>query len=204
MGISHGKYDHPIPARIMHQINLVCMFVMVATGFFIHKPNFSLLGIDMNLARYVHFITAFAILLNSVTRIYWSIFGAPRDIKYFLPEKDNKGKLFPMMAYYYFLRKTKPKTSKYNGWQKSTYVLWTIALWFMALTGFAMLWKTNPFWASVVAAFGGLSMIHAIHYLVMWFFVASVLFHIYLVLFDDFKSFLSMFFGIEPEEEEAY
>jgi Ni,Fe-hydrogenase I cytochrome b subunit len=67
-----------------------------------------------------------------------------------------------------------------------------------------MLWKSNPFWASVVGAFGGLAMIHAIHYLVMWFFVASVLFHIYLVLFDDFKSFLSMFFGIKPEEEEAY
>jgi Ni/Fe-hydrogenase 1 B-type cytochrome subunit len=199
-----GKYDHPIPARIMHQVMLVGMVVMVATGFYIHKPNFSLLGMDMNLARYMHFITAFAILLNSVTRIYWSIFGAPQDIKYFLPEKENRGKLFPMMAYYYFLRKTKPKTSKYNGWQKATYVIWTIALWFMALTGFAMLWKSNPFWASVVGAFGGLAMIHAIHYLVMWFFVASVLFHIYLVLFDDFKSFLSMFFGIKPEEEEAY
>ncbi len=199
-----SKYDHPIPARIMHQVMLVGMVVMVATGFYIHKPNFSLLGIDMNLARYMHFITAFAILLNSVTRIYWSIFGAPRDIKYFLPEKENRGKLVPMLAYYYFLRKTKPKTSKYNGWQKATYVVWTIALWFMALTGFAMLWKSNPFWASVVSAFGGLAMIHAIHYLVMWFFVASVLFHIYLVLFDDFKSFLSMFFGIKPEEEEAY
>ena len=197
-------YDHPIPARIMHQVMLVGMVVMVATGFYIHKPNFSLLGIDMNLARYMHLITAFAILLNSVTRIYWSIFGAPRDIKYFMPEKENKGKLIPMMAYYYFLRKTKPKTSKYNGWQKATYVIWTIALWFMALSGFAMLWKTVPFWASIVSLLGGLAMIHAIHYLVMWFFVASVLFHIYLVLFDDFKSFLSMFFGIKSEEEEAF
>lgn len=199
-----GKYDHPIPARIMHHLMLVGMVVMVSTGFYIHKPNFSLFGIDMNLARYAHFITAFIILLNSVTRIYWSIFGAPRDIKYFLPEKENKGKLFSTMAYYYFLRKTKPKTSKYNGWQKATYVIWTFALWFMALTGFAMLWKTNPFWASVVNLFGGLAMIHAIHYLVMWFFVFSVMFHVYIVLFDDFKSFLAMFFGIKPEEEEAY
>jgi len=193
-------YEHPIPARIMHHVNLICLVAMVATGFYIHKPNFSLLGIDMNLARYMHFITAFVILLNSVTRIYWALFGAPRDIKYFMPEKENRGKLFPMMAYYYFLRKTKPRTSKYNGWQKATYVLWTIALWFMALTGFAMLWKTNPFWASVVSLFGGLGMIHAIHYLVMWYFVFTVLFHVYLVFFEDFKSFLHMFFGIKPEE----
>ena len=197
-----GKiYDHPIPARIMHHVNLICIFILAATGFFIHKPNFSLFGIDMHLARYVHFITAFVVLLNSVCRIYWALFGAPRDIKYFMPEKANKGKMFPMMAYYYFLRKTKPTTSKYNGWQKATYVLWTIALWFMALTGFAMLWKTNPFWASVVSAFGGLAMIHAIHYLVMWYFVFTVLFHVYLVFFEDFKSFPNMFFGIKPEEE---
>jgi len=67
-----------------------------------------------------------------------------------------------------------------------------------------MLWKTNPFWASVVSAFGGLSMIHAIHYLVMWFFVFTTLFHVYLAVFEDFKSVLYMFFGIRPEEEEAY
>jgi Ni/Fe-hydrogenase 1 B-type cytochrome subunit len=193
-------YDHPIPARIMHHVHLISLIMLVSTGFFIHKPNFSLVGLDMNMARFLHFCAGFAILLNSVTRVYWSIFGAPRDIKYFMPEKENSGKLFPMMAYYYFLRKTKPATSKYNGWQKATYVIWTIAVWFMALTGFAMLWKTDPFWAGIVATFGGLSMIHAIHYLVMWFFVFTVLFHVYLVLFEDFKSFLQMFFGVKPEE----
>ncbi|MDF1535077.1 MAG: cytochrome b/b6 domain-containing protein [bacterium] len=193
-------YDHPIPARIMHHTHLVSMIVLASTGFFIHKPNFSLAGIDMNMARFLHFVFGFVILLNSVTRVYWAIFGTPRDIKYFMPEKKNRGKLFPYMAYYYFLRKTKPATSKYNGWQKSTYVIWTIAVWFMALTGFAMLWKTDPFWASVVAAFGGLSMIHAIHYLVMWFFMFTILFHVYLSVFEDFKSVLQMFFGIKPEE----
>ncbi len=193
-------YDHPIPARIMHHLHLICMILLISTGFFIHKPNFSLVGIDMSTARFLHFCAGFVILLNSITRVYWAIFGTPRDIKYFMPEKENKGKLFPMMAYYYFLRKTKPSTSKYNGWQKATYVIWTIAVWFMALTGFAMLWKTDPFWASVVAAFGGLSMIHAIHYLVMWFFAFTILFHVYLVLFEDFKSFLQMFFGVKAEE----
>ena len=82
-----ATYDHPIPARIMHHVHLLCIMALASTGFFIHKPNFSLFGIDMNLARYIHFITAFIVLLNSVTRIYWAFFGAPRDIKYFLPEK---------------------------------------------------------------------------------------------------------------------
>ncbi len=201
--MSRRQYHHPIPARIMHHVHLVCIIVLTATGFYIHKPDFSLLGIDMNLARYSHFIAAFVILLNSVTRVYWSLFGAPRDIRYFMPEKENRGKLFPMMAYYYFLRKTKPSTSKYNGWQKATYVIWTLAVWFMAFSGFAMLWKTNPFWASVVAAFGGLAMIHSIHYLVMWFFVFSVFFHVYLAFCEDFPSVLQMFLGIRRQEEEV-
>jgi len=44
-------------------------------------------------------------------------------------------------------------------------------------------------------------MIHAIHYLVMWYFAFTVLFHVYLVFFEDFKSFPHMFFGIKPEED---
>ena len=198
--MAHTKAEHPLTARIMHHLHLVCMLVLVPTGLYIHKPNFNLFGLDMNTARYLHMIFAFVILLNSVVRVYWAFFGKPRDIKYFMPEKENKGQLFPMMAYYYFLRKTKPRTSRYNGWQKSTYVIWTIAVWFMALSGFAMLWKTNAFWAWVVNLFGGLSMIHAIHYLVTWFFVFSVFFHVYLVFFEDFKAFLVMFLGIESED----
>jgi Ni/Fe-hydrogenase 1 B-type cytochrome subunit len=198
--MAHTKAEHPLPARIMHHLHLVCIVVLIPTGFYIHKPNFSLFGLDMSTVRYLHFICAYVILLNSVTRVYWAFFGKPRDIKYFMPEKENRGKLFPMIAYYYFLRKTKPRTSRYNGWQKTTYVLWTIAVWHMALTGFAMFYKTNPFWAWVVNMHGGLSMIHAIHYLVMWFFVVSVLFHIYLILFEDFKSFLVMFLGIDTWE----
>jgi len=195
------EFEHPYPARIMHLVHLVCIILLVATGFYIHKPNFSLFGLDMNMVRFVHFTAGFVILLNSITRVYWAFFGSLRDIRFFMPEKENKGQMIPMMAYYYFLRKTKPRTSKYNGWQKSTYVIWTLATWFMALTGFAMLWKTNAFWAWVVSLFGGLAMIHTIHYLATWFFVFSVLFHVYLVFFEDFKQFPYMFFGIKPEED---
>jgi Ni/Fe-hydrogenase 1 B-type cytochrome subunit len=114
--MAYTKAEHPLPARIMHHTHLVSIIVLIATGFYIHKPDFSLFGLDMKTVINVHLFFAFAILLNSVTRVYWSIFGKPHDIKYFMPEKENKGKLFPMMSYYYFLRKTKPKTSRYNGW----------------------------------------------------------------------------------------
>ena len=198
--MGYTKADHPAPARLMHHIHLVCIIALVATGFFIHKPNFSLFGMSMNMVKKIHFYAAIAIVLNSIVRIYWSIFSSHADIRYFLPEKKNQGTLFPMMAYYYFLRKTKPATSKYNGWQKATYVIWTLVLFFQAITGLAMYWNMKPFWGGIVSAFGGLNNIHAVHYLVQWFFIASVIFHVYLVIFEDFKSFLLMFFGIESEE----
>lgn len=186
----------------MHHVHLVCMIFLVATGFYIHRPDFSLFGVDMNLARTVHIYAAFIILLNSVTRVYWALFGNKRDIKYFMPEKENRGTMIPMMVYYYFLRKTKPKTSKYNTWQKATYVIWTVVLWFQAIAGFALLWRYKPFWGSLNNMVGGLANMHAIHYLVMWFFIFTSFFHLYLVLAEDFKAFMLMFFGIESEEAE--
>ncbi len=199
--MSHTKEGHPLPGRIMHYVNLLSMVLLVATGFFIHKPNFSLFGLDMNTARYLHFIFGFVLMLNALVRVYWAIFGKPRDIRNFLPERENKGTLFPIAAYYLFLRKTHPATSKYNPLQKITYISWAVAILFMGITGFAMLWKTNPFWAWVVEVFGGLNMIHVVHYLLTWFFVVTVLIHAYLSVFEDFRAFLLMFFGIELEED---
>ncbi len=71
------KADYPIPLRATHQINLLCLIALVATGFYIHKPNFSLFGISMDLARKVHFYAGFIITLNLIVRFYWALFGFP-------------------------------------------------------------------------------------------------------------------------------
>ena len=79
--MAHTKAEHPLPARIMHGVHLACLLVLVPTGLYIHKPNFSLFGLDMNLAKQLHYSFAFFILLNSVVRVYWAFFGKPRDIR---------------------------------------------------------------------------------------------------------------------------
>ncbi len=194
----YTKADYPAPARLMHTINLLCLLALGATGFFIHKPTFSLLGVTMNTARYIHVIAGFMIALNLFYRFYWSIFGGPRDITSFLPDKENSGKLFPLISYYLFMRKTQPKTAKYNPMQKATYNFWFFLIIFQAIIGFALLWKTNPMLASVIDALGGLMMVKAIHYLTMWVFIVTVMIHVYMVVSEDIKSVMLMFFGIEP------
>ncbi len=199
--IAHTKGDYPIPARAMHQINLLCIIILAATGFFIHKPNFSLFGMSMNLVRTVHFYAGFVIILNLLVRFYWALLGKPRDIANFLPQKENRGTLLKMISYYLFLRKTHPVTGKHNTLQKSMYVFWFFLLIFQAITGFSMLWKGSAFGAFVIAVAGGLSNIYAIHYLTMWVFVATTLVHLYMVLFEDFPVFMTMFFGVGSKEE---
>ncbi len=198
--MAHTKADHPLPARIMHYVNLVCMVLLAATGFYIHKPNFSLFGMSMNLARQIHFYFMFIVVLNVAVRFYWALFGRARDIREFLPVKENRGKFFEIIKYYLFLRKTHPETGKYNTLQKSTYNLWFFLIIVQALTGFSIYWKTAPFWASLNDAVGGLLMMRFYHYVIMWVFVLTAMIHVYLSVFEDFKGFLLMFFGIESEE----
>lgn len=194
------KADHPVPARAMHYVHLLSILILIATGFFIYKPNFSLFGLSMHMVRIIHYYAAFIIVLNLVARFYWSIFGAAKDIGDFLPKKENRGKLFSLIAYYAFMRKSRPATAKYNTLQKSTYVFWFFLLIFQAITGFALLWNMDPAWASLVASVGGLGNMHMIHYLVMWLFIVTAMVHIYLVLFEEFNSSKLMFLGIESGE----
>ena len=198
--MSATKADHPLPARAIHLVHLLSMITLVATGFFIHKPNFSLFGLSMHTVRVIHSYAAFIIVLNLVVRVYWAIFGGARDISDFLPQRENRGTLFPFLSYYTFMRKSHPASAKYNTLQKATYAFWFLLLIFQAVTGFAMLWNMNPGWASLVAAMGGLGNMHMIHYLTMWVFVVTTMVQVYLVLFEDFKSFKLMFLGIETED----
>lgn len=196
--MAYTKADHPAPARLMHTLNLLAIVVLAITGFYIHKPNFPI-GVSMTVARSAHFIAGFVLILNLIFRFYWSIFGGPRDIRDFLPTRENRGKLFPMVSYYLFLRKTQPRTGKYNPLQKSTYNFWFFLIIFQALTGFSLYWKTNPAWVSFIDALGGLLMVRFLHYMTMWVFIVTVMIHVYLVIFEDFKSFMLMFFGVESE-----
>ncbi len=197
--MAYTKEHHPIPARVMHQVNMLSMIVLAATGFFIHKPNFPLLGMSMAWARTLHFWAMFIVVLNLVVRFYWALFGTNGDIREFLPQKENRGTLFSLLAYYTFMRKTHPATAKYNTLQKSTYSLWFFLLIFQAITGFAMYWKGSALFAPVIGAAGGLLNLHVVHYLTMWVFVVTTMVHVYLVLFEDFKSFKLMILGVESE-----
>lgn len=181
------REEHPLPAVLMHWAYLVSMVVLIFTGFYIHSPFFA--G-AMGTMRTLHFIFMFALIYVAIIRVYWAFFGAGsanpgerrkiRDYKHFLPERENRGKLVPIISYYLFLRRTHPATAKYNPLQKGTYGLWLLLIVAQALTGFMLWTPTADNMQAFTYALGGPDIVRIIHYLTMWGFIVTTMVHIYL------------------------
>jgi Ni/Fe-hydrogenase 1 B-type cytochrome subunit len=214
--MSSGAYrtDHPLPAVVMHWTHLVSMIALGFTGFYIHYPFFVA---NMAMMRTIHFVFMFIVLINLVVRVYWAFFGkgdtiekhprrVGRDYRNFGPQKANKGTFPEIVKYYTFVRKTHPRTAKFNTLQKSTYFFWAILLLAQGYTGFSIYgpFAQVPFFKVVSDGLGGLMVMREIHFFIMWVFILTALIHVYLVFAEDFEQFPLMFFWKERKAAEAH
>lgn len=197
------REEHPLPAVIMHWAHLIALAVLIFTGFYIYSPFFA--GF-MATARSLHFVFMFVFIYVAIIRVYWAFVGrsaAPgerrtiRDIRFFLPQPENRGKLIETIKYYLFLRQTHPRTAKYNPLQKGTYIFWLVLVILQAITGFAIWTPTMEFFQPLTYVFGGLMMMRIIHYLIMWLFIVTVALHIYLTLVEALPELPLMFWWRE-------
>ena len=95
--LAHYREAHPLPFVITHWINLICMFILIFTGFYIHFPFFPLF---MSVARGLHVLCGFVIFINCIVRVIMAFIvkaapaGGTRekttDIHMWLPQKDNR------------------------------------------------------------------------------------------------------------------
>ncbi len=199
-----------MPALVMHWLHLISIAVLIFTGFYIRWPFF---GGAMGIMRNLHFVFMFLLIFVALVRVYWAFvgFSAPpgerrkiRDYKFFGPQRENRGQFFQTIKYYLFLRRTHPRTAKYNPLQKLTYVFWLALIAVQAITGFALWPPTAGFFQPLSYALGGISYMRAYHYIIMWVFIATVALHIYLSLAEAIWEFPLMFWWKEspgePEE----
>ncbi len=187
---------HPMALVLMHWIHLISMGLLLLSGLYIHYvfwPGW------MGTMRQIHFITMYVLIFVVVIRGYWAIFGG-RDIGNFFVQKENKGQFLEILKYYAFIRKTHPKTAKFNPMQKITYNFWALLLVLQALTGFSLYWPQISIFATLNAWVGGLVVMRMIHFLITWIFIATVGVHVYMGLAEDFAQFPSMVLGIKKEQ----
>jgi Ni/Fe-hydrogenase 1 B-type cytochrome subunit len=194
------REEHPLPAITLHWVHLVSMFALIFTGFYIHYPFFA--G-AMSIMRNTHFVAMFVLITTTVLRVYWAFAGRGSastgsrrlvpDWKHFAPESENKGQLLETLKYYLFLRRSHPRSAKFNTLQKATYISWLVLIVAQAITGFAMWSQTAAAFQPMTYLFGGVTQVRVDHYLIMWLFIATMMIHIYLSMAEAWVEVSIMF-----------
>jgi len=193
---AHYREAHPLVFVITHYINLICMIMLAFSGFYIHFPFFD--GF-MGVARGMHFVAMFVILINLVFRIIAAFFvktavdlgsrEVDKDYKNWLPQQKNRHQFLETVKYYIFLRKEGVISAKYGSLQKIAYLA-TIPLTFIqAYTGFAI-WGPSMnlgFFAGGLDLVGGPMNMRIIHYFLMWVFIVFTMIHAYLANVYNFN-----------------
>lgn len=190
-----SKENQPLPLVLMHWIHLLSMGLLLISGLYIH---YVFMAGWMGTMRQIHFISMYVLVIVLIARLYWALVGG-RDIGNFFPQKENKGQFVQIIKYYSFIRKTHPKTAKFNSVQKLTYDFWAVLIVLQAISGFALYWPDKWFFPTLVTWVGGLMMMRMIHFLIMWVFIITVAVHVYMSVAEDLAQFPSMIFGMKKE-----
>ena len=205
---AHYREAHPLVFVITHWINLICMIMLAFSGFYIHYPFFD--GF-MGVARGMHFVAMFVILINLTFRVIAAFFvksatdlgsrEVDTDIKNWLPQEKNKHQFFETVKYYLFLRKEGVISAKYGSLQKISYLATVPLTYLMAYTGFALYGPTADWgffmWGTELV--GGPMNMRIIHYFMMWVFILFTMVHAYLANIYNFAPSKIIFLWKETE-----
>ena len=204
--LAHYREAHPLPFVVTHWINLVCMFILIFTGFCIHYPFFPLF---MSVARGLHVLCGFVIFINCVVRIILAfvIDAAPtggtrkqiKDFHMWLPQKENLHQGIEWVKYYLFLRKTHPLGGKLGVPQKISYLAIAPLLIIMFITGICLWVPTMDlgFCQACISLVGGLMNMRVIHFFLMFVFIIFCFIHLYLANIEGFEPTKLMLFRKE-------
>lgn len=181
-----------LPQKLAHLINLMAIFLLIITGFYIYYP---FAGGLMGTARYLHYLGAFVLVLNLVWRVYYAFFGQHRDYYEYKPEL---GKVLQVVKYYCFMAGAPLYRGRYNALQKLAYLAIPFLILYQACTGMALAMPDRL--AGFVRALGGLANVRALHYFGTWLFISFVLIHLYMVFTEKPYQIKVMFFGKETHQ----
>ncbi|MGI6591525.1 MAG: cytochrome b/b6 domain-containing protein [Eggerthellaceae bacterium] len=198
--MAHYNEAHPVPLVVTHYINLICMCILIFTGFMIHYPYISSI---MGPCRGIHICCGIIVGINLIVRVIFmfTVKGAPtqgtrvldKDYKNWFPQVDNRHQMGPQLKYYLFMKKEHPLTAKFNPLQKLAYWFAGLLILFMVITGLSLWEVTAPAFAGLTAAWGGAMSMRIIHYFGMFVMIIFMIAHIYLVCLDGMPTFKSMF-----------
>jgi len=197
-----SRAEHPTIAIVTHWVHLVTLVMLTFTGFWIHYPFFDA---PFAVMRHIHLVAALLFSIAFIVRVVWALVGrgsaAPgteekvRDARWFLPEKGDVHTTIETLKYYLFLRKTHPRTNKYNPMQKAAYLMLVPTFLAILITGLQLWQGTAGFFEPLTYWMGGPLIVRTIHYGCMWMFLLIGAIHVYLALAETIFELPMMFLG---------
>ena len=184
--------------RWYHWINVLAMFILAITGYYIGNPFVNVTGIPVPyitaIARFSHFVAATILAISLIVRLYWAFVGN-RFARWegMLPlSRERLQDLWAQFKYYAFLSSDRPCYLGHNPIAGLSYVvLWVLTI-LQGLTGLALNAEVNPggFWWTWFGWLFGVSAnqkLRLIHHSLMWVFIVFFLVHLYMSILDDIE-----------------
>lgn len=199
MSMYRKVYVWEFPVRLFHWINVLCILVLVATGFLIGSPEKIFDAAEpsqqywFGIVRFLHFSAAYIFLFNYAFRVYWG-FAGNRFARWpeFIPFTRKKlRELWVVLTVDILQIRVRRKLAEgHNPLAGLTYFLTFLIFLFQIATGFALYSSmSDAFIPSLfkwmVPLMGGVSWVRQWHHLAMWFFILFAVVHVYLVFYHD-------------------
>ena len=215
-------YVYPAPVRLWHWVTMLCIFVLVITGYFIGSPPPAIGGEAVNSflfgwIRTIHFSAAMILIVFFLVRIYWAVIGPSHSRQIFMPPLWSgafwRG-IGGDLKDYAFIGEGETRWVGHNPLALlAMFGMFVLGLVLLIVTGLG-LYAQGYGWGStwmnwfgwVTVLFGTPQAVRTAHHLAMWYMLLFVLAHMYMASRQDIMSrgtiISSMFSGIRMWKQE--
>jgi Ni/Fe-hydrogenase 1 B-type cytochrome subunit len=196
------------PVRAWHWITALAITTLAVTGYLIANPLPSVTGeasdwYVMGNIRFIHFAAGYVLAIGWLVRIYWAFVGNHHSrqlFKFPFWRKDYWDGVAWEASWYFFYRRWPKKYVGHNPLaQFVMFIVFTLGMFFMIITGFALYAEGTGIDSWQYALFGWVfdifpnsQAVHTWHHLGMWVFVCYIVIHIYAAVREDIMSRQSM------------
>jgi len=190
-------YAWEFPVRLTHWINVLCVISLSITGFYIGNPFMYAVSSKeyiMGWMRFIHFVSAYALMMSIIVRIYWAFAGNKyASWRVWLPLTGRQWKeIGQSLKFYFFVSKKPPKAVGHTAFAGIVYFFIFSLFIFEIISGFALyslthqgvLWTVLGGWLTGIMH---LQTIRLYHHLAMYVIAVFVLAHIYIAWYLDLK-----------------
>jgi Ni/Fe-hydrogenase 1 B-type cytochrome subunit len=185
-------YVWQIPVRITHWLIALTLVILSVTGLYIGRPFMTVSGpagesFVMGWMKVIHGYAAWVFTAAVVVRVIWMFTGNKyaRWDKFLAVNRTRRRGIWPVVAFYSFLRDKPPAYVGHNPVAAGAYTL-VFGLYFLAIaTGLVMrgasadVGSVMSWFGGWAPLFGGLQIARWIHHVVMWLLLGFALHHIY-------------------------